>query len=226
MCMSRFVPAPLVGMFMLACNGEPPTAIPPVASPSTGRLLVTATTSGPFPDPDGYAVYVDDVYQQFIGAHDSTTVGGLAPGDHTLRVAEVSSNCTVDGSPSHVATVRSNETTRVDVMVTCGTLPPPQPRSPSGLEIQVVNSGVAPANSSFTLTVAGATCIIFDLCRPFTRVVTLIEGTPLTLIGLSPVLHTLTLAAPSNCILTGVNPQKIVVVLGKIRPVTFWAKCQ
>jgi hypothetical protein len=46
------------------------------------------------------------------------------------------------------------------------------------------------------------------------------------LIGLSPVLHTLTLAAPSNCILTGVNPQKIVVVLGKIRPVTFWAKCQ
>jgi hypothetical protein len=219
----------LLGTLLFGCTGEPPTAIPdePVpVSPQTGRLLVTSTTSGTFRDPDGYAVYVDDLYQQFIGAHDSTTIRGLLPGDHSLRVMEVAGNCTVDGPTSHPFVVRPSETTKVDIVVSCGTPTPSQPPPPTGLEIQIVDSGVAPANAPFTLTIAGATCIIFDVCLPFTRTVNLTEGTPLALTSLSPVLHTLTLVPPSNCSLTGTNPQRVLVVVGKIRPVTFWAKCQ
>lgn len=217
--------APVLAALVLACGGEPPTAIqqmPPPAPPLTGSLLVGSTTSGALPDPDGYAVYVDQVYAQFIGPNDSTRVDGLRPGSHTLRLDAVSSNCSVADSSFRTVTVRPAETTRVDILVRCVT-----PVAVRGnLEVGVRNSGAVPAQSSFSLKIAGCTFVVADLCWPYTRVVSLSEGSNLTIPNLSPVSHTLTLTAATNCTITSANPLKVKVVAGQTVSATFEARCQ
>src|SRR5919204_440454 len=65
------------------------------SGPAVGSLNVITFTSGSDPDPDGYGVSVDGAPGQPIGTNSSLTLARLTPGDHTVQLGEVASNCTV-----------------------------------------------------------------------------------------------------------------------------------
>jgi large repetitive protein len=89
-----------------------------------GALVVTTSTTGEDPDPDGYTVSVDGGEDQAIGATSSVTITGLTAGDHSVLLADIESNCSLGGlaNPMTVSVV-AEETTDVTFTVTCTALP-------------------------------------------------------------------------------------------------------
>jgi hypothetical protein len=66
-----------------------------ICGPTTGGVRVTTITSGPLPDPDGYAVTIDESAPQATGANASLVLNDLTPGDHTVLLSGVADNCSV-----------------------------------------------------------------------------------------------------------------------------------
>ena len=52
---------------------------------TTGGLSITAATSGPSPDPDGYAISIDGADRGALGVNAAVTISGLVPGSHARR---------------------------------------------------------------------------------------------------------------------------------------------
>jgi Tol biopolymer transport system component len=93
-------------------------------SSTGGSILVAASTSGSFPDPDGYAIEVDGILKGKIGAEGKQSVAELPTGEHRVELQEVAWNCAVRGTPSVVVTVSAGATDTVAFSVDCA-LPPP-----------------------------------------------------------------------------------------------------
>jgi hypothetical protein len=93
------------------------TAAPP-AQP--GHLHIPTATTGFDVDVNGYLVRVDSASDQPLGTNASVTVAGVAAGEHTVRLGEVASNCSVDGANPRTITVAGGATTEVLFAVTCG----------------------------------------------------------------------------------------------------------
>src|SRR5215204_559094 len=59
----------------------------------TGSLSVAAATSGSPLDPDGYTLSLDDAVRDTLSGTDQITLSALAPGNHTIGLSLVASNC-------------------------------------------------------------------------------------------------------------------------------------
>ena len=87
--------------------------------PGLGSLQVAIATSGTLGDPNGYAIEIDGVPAQPIGAGATITIVGLAAGDHTVRLSDLASNCTLQGANPRMVKVRAGSTAIASFQVNC-----------------------------------------------------------------------------------------------------------
>jgi len=105
-----------------------PTARVPVelridrVPPSAGTLIVTTTTTGGTPDPDGYVITVNGGQAHSI-QNDGSTTYALAPGSYTVQISGLASNCSVSNGPSRQATVAAGQQSTVSFTVDCPAAP-------------------------------------------------------------------------------------------------------
>ncbi len=102
-------------------------------APVTGWLRVTVATTGADPDPNGYAVVVDEVCpyvrvpedpcaylaRESVGANDSVLIAGLPAGGRSVSLQDAFGNCTVSGSNPRFAIVTAGDTARLAFAVEC-----------------------------------------------------------------------------------------------------------
>ena len=131
--------------------------------PTTGTLLVTTTTAGDEPDPDGYTVQLDGGEPQPIGVAATIERSELEPrDDHTLRLDGLAPNCSVEENPRTVSIAAGQTTTStfavvctatsggvVITTVTTGAAPDPDGY---GVVLDGVDQGLIPANGQLSLT--------------------------------------------------------------------------
>ncbi|MFL5495980.1 MAG: hypothetical protein ACJ8DC_16470 [Gemmatimonadales bacterium] len=84
-----------------------------------GTLEVTASTTGPTPDADGYTLTVDSAIARPLEINASLTVPALPPGSHRLALAGVAANCTVEEPNPRTVTTAAGATTSVAFAVSC-----------------------------------------------------------------------------------------------------------
>lgn len=100
---------PTVG-FVVVCV-DPPS--------SSGTLQIATATSGPSPDPDGYAFRVDGGGAQPIAANGVTMVPSLAVGARLVELLIVTPDCAVQGTNPRAVTIEAGTTTQVSFAISC-----------------------------------------------------------------------------------------------------------
>jgi hypothetical protein len=191
----------------VAAGEVAPAVFEIVCGETTGGLRVVTTTTGPEPDPDGYALTVDEQDPQPIGPSAEVTVTGLAQGEHTVALTGVAENCSIAEDNPRTVPVTAGEILDVPVTVTCVAVE-------GGIAVTTSTSGPAPDPDGYTIRVdqgpeqpvgADATATIGDLA-PGTHTVEL--G------GLAP-----------NCQVDGENPRTVELAAGGAVAVAFRVVC-
>ena len=100
------------------------TAFSIVCTSTTGTLAISASTSGPYPDPNGYAITIDGAEKRAIGNNTATVLQGLRVGDYLVGLGGVAKNCLVQGSNPRPVSILSGETRAEAFLVTCVTRVP------------------------------------------------------------------------------------------------------
>lgn len=116
--------------------------------PCSGSLSVATEPTGGGTDGDGYTLVVDGSNSRSIGVDDRVTFSELETGSHEVRLDDVASRCTVEGSNPRTVTVEANEETSTTFTVDC------EPRRGS-LEISTTTSGEAQDTDGYTVNVDG-----------------------------------------------------------------------
>lgn len=107
--MRMAVASALMALAIGACDDSPVAA-------EYGHIEVSVSTTGGDPDV-GFEIVSDNVRKQL--SSNETTVFDVASGTHTLELSGVADNCLVDGSPTRLVEVATNDTARVIFSVTC-----------------------------------------------------------------------------------------------------------
>lgn len=92
---------------------------------ATGELTVTTSTSGASLDPDGYTVTIDGASSQAIAINGSVSFTGLTAGGHAVVLADVASNCSVNGGKSRTVIVPAGGSMQESFQVSCTAVTPP-----------------------------------------------------------------------------------------------------
>ena len=192
--------APVV--LWLGCGGGADLTGPPA-----GSLQVTTATTGPEPDPDGYAVSIDGGASQAIGANASRQIDGLSVGAHTVELAGLASNCSLSGGARLDVEVAANTVTPAGFAVTCGA-------TTGAIAVTTATAGSPADPDGYDLTLDGGPA------QPIGTAATV------TLSGLTPGTHTIALGglAP-NCAVDGDNPKGVTVTAGATSPVAITVTC-
>jgi alpha-tubulin suppressor-like RCC1 family protein len=99
------------------CKGTEPT--PP---PTTGDLLVAATTTGVDLDPDGYTVALDSASSgvpHTLAVNGTVKFSQLSPGNYSVRLLGSTTNCIVADVNPQIASVTAGQTTQVTFQISC-----------------------------------------------------------------------------------------------------------
>jgi hypothetical protein len=86
---------------------------------TTGDIVVTTTTTGITPDPDGYTVLVDGANASTVGINASTTVRSVTPGTHVVQLTGIASNCLAVGSASRTVSTTAGSTATAAFTMSC-----------------------------------------------------------------------------------------------------------
>jgi hypothetical protein len=185
--------------YAITCT-EPPAG--------TGALRITASTTGPDPDTDGYSVAVDDGASQHVDPNGTITLDNLAPGVHTVQLSGNAPNCTVGGTNPRSVTVTAGATADVTFTVTCSA-------TTGTIEVSVATSGDQPDPDGYVVTVEGfgpGRAIGINGSETFTNVP---AGS-----------YTVVLSnIASNCTVTGGTSQSVSVTAGETSQVSFVVTC-
>ncbi|MEP7226270.1 MAG: hypothetical protein ABI785_02835 [Gemmatimonadales bacterium] len=184
----------------LACSGGD------LSGPTTGSLEVTTTTTGAEVDPDGYIVQVDAEDPQTIGSSSSFRSAGVTPGNHTIRLAGMGSNCALEGDNPRPVTIAAGETTAVLFQVTCSV-------TTGNIAITTLTSGAGPDPDGYTVRIDGGESLSIGL------------NASLELSAVSGP-HSVALrdVAP-NCNVQGKDPRKVIVLSGRRSSADFVISC-
>ena len=175
-------------------------------SATTGIIQVTTTTGGESPDPDGYTLSVDGGTAQPIAAAATVPIPDLPPGDHTVALAGVAANCTVEGDNPRTVSVAGDATVSVDFAVTCSTVL-------GSLQVTTVTGGSSPDPDGYSLIVDGGAPL------------TVGSNAAIPVDGLLVGPHTVELSGVAgNCHVDGDNPRSVDVVAGGT-PAAFTVNC-
>lgn len=86
---------------------------------TSGALTVHTISTGDGLDPDGYAVAIDGVGSGRVTSNGSRTFSRLTPGEHRLTVADVITNCHLDGESTRLVSLEAGQTVDLSLSVTC-----------------------------------------------------------------------------------------------------------
>jgi hypothetical protein len=177
---------------------------------TTGALSVSAVTSGPAPDADGYTVLVDGTERGPIGASNTIVLNALVPGPYSVGLSGLAGNCRGEGDVVRPIVVTAGSTATVNFAVSCAALP----AAAGTLRVTTHTSGSDVDPDGYTLAVdAGAS-------QPMGT-----EGT-VTLDNLVAGVHTVQLSDnESNCRIAGTNPRTVTVPDGGRVDLTFTVTC-
>ena len=98
------------------CGDDEAPTTPDVA---TGHLAVTSGTTGEQLDSNGYEIWINDSFVRALGIDDSTLISGVRADDMRVELAEVESNCTVQGDNPRTVPVPEDDTTATAFLVHC-----------------------------------------------------------------------------------------------------------
>jgi hypothetical protein len=172
----------------LSCGGdsnEPST---------TGTLRIMVTTSGPFPDSDGYAVmvhtgctgYTQCEWSYEVEPTDTVEVADLTPGDYMVElIGPIAPNCAVGGQYQRTLEIHAGVQTTEAFSVSCVT-----PSTFSTLFIRTVTMGPGNDPDGYTVRVDDGDWQAIG------------GSATVTVPGLAPGVHSVLLGGlASNCIL-------------------------
>lgn len=86
-------------------------------SRTTGDLNVSVATTGPDPDPNGYRLVIDGLAALSLPSNGTTSFQFLPPGQYTLALSDVATNCSPP--PSQSVTITAGAVSSVSFAVTC-----------------------------------------------------------------------------------------------------------
>jgi Tol biopolymer transport system component len=173
----------------------------------TGAIRVTVTTSGSPTDPDGYTVVLDGADPGLpVETTGEVTFPDVPAGTHTVALTGTAANCTVAEGASRGVTVAAGETAEVGLTVTCA-------EPAASIELTTATTGFSLDPDGYAVSLDGGAAQPIGV------------NATLSLPGLSPGSHTVTLSGiAANCHLDGENPRTVEVVAGPT-PVTFQLDC-
>jgi len=194
----------------LACNRDaesPPPASPNAWLTDIGGLVVSTATTGSSIDPNGYVVVVDNTQRQSIAPSGVVVFTGLAPGQHTVALTDVASNCTVS--------------TPLTVMVSLlgsGTAAFPVSCAPAGdLTVSASTTGSNLDPDGYTVTLDGNASTSQPLAT---------NGGTATFNAVAAGSHSVALSGvATNCAVSGPNPQSVTVPAGGTASASFTVTC-
>jgi len=115
----------LLSLPIAACSGDDQE--PTNETPDVGFVRVTAPTLGLGLDSNGYLVTLDpgspSALTQELPVNGKADFGGIAVGEHTFLIEDLSANCATDNAPSEPLTVLGGQIQPLAYPVTC-TAPP------------------------------------------------------------------------------------------------------
>jgi hypothetical protein len=122
-------------------------------SASTGALEIRTTTTGSNPDPDGYTVSIDGGQAQSIGVNATLSVTGVGAGAHTVTLAGLATNCTVQGSNPQQVTITAGASASAAFAISCSASPPGSSwtRMNSGTTMPLVGVSGSSATNVFAI---------------------------------------------------------------------------
>ncbi|HUR93497.1 MAG TPA: hypothetical protein VMY76_02865, partial [Gemmatimonadales bacterium] len=189
----------------LTVNCSPPT--PP---PAPGSISVTTETSGPGQDADGYAVTLDGGAGLPIGGDATLPLPDLAAGQHSVGLAGIAANCSLEGDNPRVVTVSAGTVAQVAFAVTCDALPP----ATGTLEIVTATTGSDLDPSGYTFVLDGDESQAIGV------------NATVSVSGLRVGSHTVRLrAVATNCTVGGDNPRSVSIDAGATAQVAFSVTC-
>lgn len=86
---------------------------------TSGALTVHTNTTGTALDPDGYAVAIDGRASGSVTSNGTRTFTSLAEGEHQLSVADVITNCHLDGESTRQVSIQAGQTVDLTLSVAC-----------------------------------------------------------------------------------------------------------
>ena len=186
----------IIGLSLAACDGT--------GGPSEdGTLVVSTSTGGTDPDPDGYQLTVDG-----LGSHHLDPTGtsriDLSPGQHTLRLLGMAEHCSVSPVTPLDVDVPSRDTARVAFEVTC---------LATGVRITTTTAGLDFDPDGYRVEVDGTDLGVLPS-----------NGTVLT--RLDPGSRTIALGGLSpNCTIQGSGSNTVTIVDRELAQVEFAVIC-
>jgi len=198
-----------MGLALVGCNGNPPTSEPPTGEPPTGEpptsgaLVVSTSTVGDDPDPDGYLLMVDDADSVAMRPTGSVQMD-VAPGQHALELLGVADQCSVDPGTVLEVDVARGSTSPVAFEVECPL---------TGARITVTTTGLSQDPDGYRVLVdgtdhgtIGSNDTILARLEPGSRTI--------ALTGLA-----------QNCVLQGSSSRTVTIVDSEALDVEFAVVC-
>ncbi|HEV8177988.1 MAG TPA: galactose oxidase-like domain-containing protein [Gemmatimonadales bacterium] len=181
-----------------------------VCGATTGGLTITAATSGPSPDPDGYAVSIDGTDRGTLGLSAAVTISRLVPGSHAVGLSGVAANCRIQGENIRTVTITAGTDASVAYTIICETPPP----GTGSLRVITTTSGPDADADGYTLAVDGG------------AVQPIGANAPATLTNLVAGSHSVVLSGVAgNCTVDGGNSRSVAVVGGATTDLHFAIAC-
>lgn len=186
----------IVGITVAACDDGP--------GPSTeGTLVISTSTAGDHPDPDGYLLAVDDL-DTLVLTPSGTAELEVPAGSHTLQLLGVAQHCSVVPGPSLEVEVTPGSRTPVEFAFLCpGT----------GISVTTTTTGLDFDADGYRITV-----------NAVDREAVLANGVALVFLDPGELTIGLTGLAP-NCAMEGPASASVTVVDEVIVPVDFAVLC-
>ncbi|MBA3760328.1 MAG: DUF1929 domain-containing protein [Gemmatimonadales bacterium] len=177
---------------------------------TTGGLSITAATSGPSPDPDGYTISFDGADRGALGLNATVTLNQLVPGSHAVGLSGVAANCQIQGDNIRTVTITAGTDASVAYTIICATPPP----GTGNLRVSTTTSGPDIDADGYTLSVDGGTTQPIGVNAP-TTLANLVAGS-----------HSVALSGlAGNCTLQGTNPRSVTVIGGATTDLNFVIAC-
>ncbi|MFL5401298.1 MAG: hypothetical protein ACJ8BF_00585 [Gemmatimonadales bacterium] len=180
-----------------------------VPAPHAGTIQFTAATLGSSLDDDGYTVTIDGGSPQTLSPNGSVTVGGVAPGSHSVQLGGVATNCTVSGANPRSVSVIGDQTAAVAFSITCVA----PPAGVGSIQITAATTGTS-LDDSYSVAVDGG------------NPQALIANGSVTVGSLIPGSHSVLIAGvAANCTVSGANPRSVSVTADQTATVPFTIGC-
>ncbi len=175
--------------------------------PDVGSLLVSVTTTGTNPDPDGYLIAIGQEPGEPIPAVGDITVDALPPGDYPAKLSGLAPNCFVTGTNPLTVKVTAGAKATATFAVSC-------PGAGTRVKVTTIATGTDFDPNGYMLTFGSDA----------TRRVSTQGVTNLFITEVGPLTLTLGDVAP-NCTPDPTNPTTITTALDTETPLTLKVAC-